>query len=277
MSITPAAVRTWRATEIGKGKITQTSRAYDLLRGILNTAVDDDLIKTNPCRIRGGSSSSTKKPVIPPTDDQLSTILDEIEPRYRALVVLAANGGLRYGEATALVRSDVTIEESADGREARVVRVRVERAVTHTKAHGFKVSDPKSEAGIRVVAIFGPDADVVMHHCANYTGDRMDALLFPAADGFGYLAQSTFYKHWDRARAAAGRPDMPFHALRHFAGTRYAQAGATPRETMSRLGHSSMGAAMRYQHSGNRDDELAARMARHVDNAGVSEPLPSVT
>lgn len=60
---------------------------------------------------------------------------------------------------------------------------------------------------------------------------------------------------------------MPFHALRHYAGTRYAQAGATPKETMARLGHSSMGAAIRYQHSGNRDDELAARMSRRSTTA----------
>jgi integrase len=55
---------------------------------------------------------------------------------------------------------------------------------------------------------------------------------------------------------------MPLHALRHYAGTRYAQAGATVRETMARLGHSSERAAMRYQHAGNRDDELAMRVAR---------------
>lgn len=92
----------------------------------------------------------------------------------------------------------------------------------------------------------------------NLTGED---LLWTAADG-SHLAQSTFHRHWDKARRTAGRPDLPFHGLRHYAGTSYAQTGATVRETMARLGHSSTAAAMRYQHSGSRDDELAARMTR---------------
>jgi len=55
---------------------------------------------------------------------------------------------------------------------------------------------------------------------------------------------------------------MPLHALRHYAGTKYARAGATVKETMARLGHSTSEAAMRYQHAGNRDDDLAMLIAR---------------
>ena len=93
-------------------------------------------------------------------------------------------------------------------------------------------------------------------------------LLFPAADGVSHLSQSTFHTPtWRDAREAAGRPEMPFHALRHYAGTRYAQHGATLAETMSRLGHSSMAVAMRYQHATDRDAEIAARMAKRPAGA----------
>ena len=74
----------------------------------------------------------------------------------------------------------------------------------------------------------------------------------------GWVPQSAFWRHWHKAVVEADRPDLPFHALRHYAGTRYAQTGATIRETMARLGHSSTKAAMRYQHAGSRDDELAS-------------------
>ncbi|KIC57311.1 tyrosine-type recombinase/integrase [Microbacterium hominis] len=261
-SITPARVREWRSAQLATGRKTQTSRAYGLLSAIMATAAHDGIADANPCAIKGGQSTHTGRKVVPPTDDELDAILAAITPRYRALVVVAAVGGLRFGEAIALRARDVTVERDDAGTVA-AVRLNVERGVVRT-AEGMVAGSTKSEAGVRRVGIFGPDAEVVAKHVRGLIGD---ALLFPAKDGVSYLAQSAFWKHWNPARTAAGRADMPFHALRHYAGTSYAQAGATPRETMARLGHSSLGAAMRYQHSGNRDDELAARMARRSTSA----------
>lgn len=256
-ALTPAKVRTWRTAQMSTGKKTQTSRAYGLLNAICATAVLDGLLGSNPCvGIRGGQSTHTGRKVIPPTDEELDVILDSITPRYRALVVIAAIGGLRFGEATALRAKDVIV---GDG----VVRINVVRGVVRTSV-GIVPGDTKSDAGVRPVAIFGPDAAIIAEHVREKIGD---ALLFPAADGEGFLAQSAFWRHWNDARTAAGREDMPFHALRHYAGTRYAQTGATFAETMRRLGHSTPGAAMRYQHAGNRDDELAARMTRRSTTA----------
>lgn len=257
-ALTPRLIRDWRDAELRTGRKTQTARAYGLLNAILATATVDRILDSNPCVIPGGQSTSTRRKVVPPTDAELETILRSITPRFRALVVLAASGGLRYGEAIELRAKDVTVEREPSGGTA-TVRVRVERAVTHVPGMGFVVGPPKSEAGVRTVAIFGPDASCIAKHLQGLIGD---ALLFPSSDGKTHLSQSTFIRHWYAARQAAGREDMPFHALRHYAGTRYAQVGATPRETMARLGHSSLGAAMRYQHSGDRDDELAARMAQ---------------
>lgn len=258
-TLTPAKVRAWHGAQLATGRKTQAARAYGLLNAIMRTAAADGLVDSNPCRVDGAQSKSTGRRVVPPTDTELETILATITPRYRALVSIAAAGGLRYGEATALRAKDVVVERDDEGVLASV-RLNVERGVVRT-ADGIIPGSTKSAAGVRKVAIFGDDAQIVAEHVRGLIGD---ALIFPAADGVGFLAQSAFWKHWNPARTAAGRPDMPFHALRHYAGTRYAQAGATPRETMARLGHSSIGAAMRYQHAGDRDDELAARMARRT-------------
>lgn len=261
-TITPKRVREWRADQLATGRKTQTSRAYGLLSAIMRTAVEDRIIDANPCSVKGGQSTSTGRAVLPPTDAELEAIVTAIPERFRALVVIAAAGGLRYGEATELRGRDITIEHDDAGRVS-AVRVTVDRAVTRTRA-GFVVGAPKSDAGHRAVAIFGVDAAIIADHVRDHARFP-DQLLFPAEDDpTRHLPQSTFHRSWDAARHAAGRPDMPFHALRHYAGTRYAQAGATPRETMARLGHSSSAAAMRYQHAGNRDDELAARMARRT-------------
>jgi integrase len=256
--ITPEMVRSWRTEQLATGHKTQTARTYDLLKSIMKTAVEDELIDKNPCQITGGSATSTGKRVEPPTDDELEGILEAIDKRYVALVVLAGFGGLRFGEASELRAKDVAVEKSDTG-EVVSVRVTVERQVVYVAGKGRSEGAVKAAASVRQVALFGEDARIVAEQVKGKIGN---ALLFTNKAGDSWLAQSAFYRHWDNARKAVGRGDMPLHALRHYAGTRYAQAGATVRETMARLGHSSERAAMRYQHAGNRDDELAMRVAR---------------
>jgi len=259
-------VRTWRAEQLATGRKTQTSRAYGLLNAIARTAVEDGLLPLNPCTVKGGQSANTGRAVTPPTDDELDVIVSAITPRFRAAVLIAAWGGLRFGELTELRRKDLTLSADADGA-VTLIRVRVARAVTHTSAGGHVVGGPKSTAGVRTIALPSHIGADVVAHLAEHTGRFPESLLFPARDGSSHLAASTFTRYWYPARAAAGRSDMPFHALRHYAGTAYAQTGATVRETMARLGHSSTAASMRYQHATGRDDELAARMGRHRPTA----------
>jgi integrase len=69
-----------------------------------------------------------------------------------------------------------------------------------------------------------------------------------------------------KARDVVGRPDVTFHDLRHAAGTFAAQQGATTKEIMTRIGHASPAASLRYQHaSPGRDQELAAQMDRVLE------------
>jgi hypothetical protein len=64
--LTLARVRRWRKKLLDSGvsPIT-TAKAYRFLRAVMNTAVDDGLIKRNPCRIKGaGSEDSPERPVL---------------------------------------------------------------------------------------------------------------------------------------------------------------------------------------------------------------------
>jgi len=258
-AITSESVRAWYADLVGRGTKTQAARAYELLKAILATAVADGRIKSNPCQIKGAASASTGKAVKPPTGAELQKILDTITPRYRAAVVLAAWAGVRYGELTELRRKD--IELVREGGRLEMVAVNVARAVTHVPGQGFIVGPTKSEAGVRTIVLPPHVNAIIEEHLQEHTGRFPDSLLFPAADGSTHLAQSAFYKHWNPARIAAKRPDMPWHALRHYGATRAALAGATLRELQARLGHSTVAAAMRYQHTVGRDEELARRMS----------------
>ena len=79
------------------------------------------------------------------------------------------------------------------------------------------------------------------------------------------MAPSTLYKVYYPAREAAGRKDLRWHDLRHTGAVLAAQTGATLAELMGRLGHTTPGAAMRYQHAAaDRDAEIARRLSAMV-------------
>lgn len=79
------------------------AKAYRLLRAILNTAVIDKRIRENPCQIKGADKeSSPERPVL--SVAEVYRLADAIEPRYRALVLLATFGNMRWGELAGLRR-----------------------------------------------------------------------------------------------------------------------------------------------------------------------------
>lgn len=260
-AITPEVVRAWYAEQLATGRKTQGARAYGLLRAIMATAVQDGRISVNPCMIRGAQNATTGKEVKPPTPAELNTIVNTITERFKAMVLVAAWGGLRFGELTELRRKDLTLVRGDDA-DVQAILVRVERAVTYTPKAGHKVGRPKTEAGVRTVALPPNVFEAVVKHLDEHTGPGEDALLWPAFDGVSHLSTGTWAKHWEPARAAAKREDLPFHGLRHFGATRFAQTGATIKELQARLGHTTPGAAMRYQHEAGRDLELVALMAK---------------
>jgi integrase len=111
----------------------------------------------------------------------------------------------------------------------------------------------------------------VKEHLLQHVSSRPDALLFPAAHG-GHLNPATLRWAYHPAREAAGRPDLRFHDLRHTGAVLAAAAGATLAELMARLGHSTVSAALRYQHAAaDRDKAIAAALSELA--AGTVTPI----
>jgi integrase len=251
--ITSPEVRKWHAALVKRTGPTARAHAYGLLHAVCKTAVDDDLILANPCKIRGAGQVKRQTPEPEPaTVAELAALVAAMPARYRLLILLAGWCAPRFGELTELRRSDVDLQKAV---------LRIRRAVVVTTA-GRVVKPPKSEAGIRTVAIPPHLIEAVKAHLRDHVGEDDNALLFPSASG-DHLSESTLRKHWYKARRAAGRPDLKLHDLRHTAGTLAAQTGASLKELMARLGHSTVHAAMRYQHAAHHRDQLIA--------AGLSE------
>jgi integrase len=256
-AITPDLVTRWHT---GQGTATPTLRThtYGLLRSILGSAVQDQLITVNPVHIRGAGNAKRVHKVRPATLEELATLTAAMPERHRLMVVLAAWCALRYGELTELRRGDIDMRSGV---------IRVRRAVVRV-AGGTLIGTPKSDAGVRDVAIPPHVLPMVKEHLSSTITGGRDGLLFPAADGVSHLAPSAFYGKRATAtrrgfgfyagREAAGRPDLRFHDLRHTGAVLAASTGATLAELMSRLGHSTPGAALRYQHAAQGRDRIIA-------------------
>ncbi len=258
--ITPAAVRDWYADTL-IDRPTMRAHCYGLLKSILATAVADELIDANPCRIRGAGQTERVRKIRPATVAELAALTAAMPPRLKLAVPLASWCALRFGELTELRRADVDLT-------GEVIRVR--RAVVKVAGAqgGHIIGEPKSQAGVRDVAIPPHMLEAVRTHLAEHVGPERDSLLFPSTPGGDrHLSLSANHRAWDTARRAAGRPDLRFHDLRHSGLVLAAQTGATLAELMARAGHSTPRAAMRYQHAAeHRDREIAALMSKLAEN-----------
>jgi integrase len=84
----------------------------------------------------------------------------------------------------------------------------------------------------------------------------------------GQLRRSNFRLIWTEARNAIGLPGLHFHDLRHTGNTMAAGQGASLRELMERMGHSSPRAALIYLHATReRDQAIAAGMGQVLREA----------
>src|ERR1700722_19993784 len=222
--VTPARVRRWRKKLLDSGvsEIT-TAKAYRLLRAIFNTALDDELIKRNPCRIKGaGEEDSAERPVL--TVTQVYALADAVGLRYRALILLAAFTSLRWAELAALTPSVIDL----DARTVRVTR----QLYYHGK--GFTFGPPKSRAGVRTV----PFSELIVPDLREHL--RLVpfpvSLVFSSSTG-SPLSHSNFRRRvWLPALSVVGLEGVHMHDLRHTGNQLGAQRGRNHRESRGRDG-----------------------------------------
>lgn len=252
--ITPEVIRVWYRS-LAPDAPTVRARTYALVKTILASAVDEDLIDSQPCRLRGASNARVQTEVLIATPEQVAALYRAMPPRLALTVLLGAWCQLRVGETLALRRRDV---DTADG----VVYVR--RGVTwqgRTPTYG----PPKTAAGERAVHMPEVMLETVCDHLERHVGRSPDDLLFPAEPGAPHpIHLSTFST--GAVKAAVRRTDLPetfrFHHLRHTGATLLAQRGGTIAELQRRLGHATPGIAMRYQQSSDeRDRALASTLS----------------
>ena len=263
--ITPAFVRHWYSalTKAGKPGPVTVAKVYRLLRSILNTAVEDELIAKNPCSIKGaGVEHSSERPTA--TIEQVEQLASAIDPRYRTLVYMATYTTLRFGELFGLRRRDVDLD-------ARTISV-VEQ-VGHLATGELIVGPPKTAAGRRVVSVPESLVGEIAIHLATYVAEDPAAYVFRGAKG-AVPRNSNWSAMWRTVTRSVGIVGLHFHDLRHTGNTLAASTGASTKELMARMGHASPRAALIYQHATReREDAIAAGLDAMIRSRGRGAPL----
>lgn len=268
--ITSGRVRGWRAERLEATGATTVAKSYRLLKAILETATDDELIRRNPCRIKGaGKEEAEERPIA--DVEQVDAVAEAMGPRWRLMVYFAAYGSLRPEEQAELRRSDVTLPDEPDELKRRrdiprePVLLRILRASPELTTGRRATGDPKSRAGRRVVVLPGFLTVDVRRHLDWFAAKEEDGLLFVGERGAPFR-RSTFGRKWRKARAEVGLPEgFRFYDLRHTGNTLVTQSGGTLKDAMVRAGQSSEKAALIYQHSTlERQKEVAAGLDARV-------------
>jgi integrase len=221
-------VQAWVAELSAKRGPSIVRTAYSVLARILDDAVRDRMLVSNPARgVRLPPKAPRRHVYL--TAVQLDRLADE-SGRYRSLVLLLGVGGLRWGEAAALRVGDVDF-----------LRRRV-----HLHRNAVMVSDRVIVGTLkcnkdRTVA---PPRFVIDALAITAAGKGRDELLWSTAAGspLGPPAPSTSWLAYAVARCRKADPSFPritAHALRHTAASLAIHAGANPLVVKRMLGHSS--------------------------------------
>lgn len=229
--LTRRRVMEWLGTIRDAGATDWTiTKAYRVLSAALSAAVDAELLPANPAlgvKVR----RPERAPITPVAEADVWRIAGAIDPRYRALVLVLAYGGLRIGEAVALRRHDVHLGG----------RLSVERNVVEVDGRMIEQATTKTGKA-RTVPLPASVADELTAHLERFAEPGPAALVFPALQG-GYTRPKLFLAR--KLRPAAAALQLPVagairtHHLRHTAVAIAIGNGWDVLSVQRMLGHSS--------------------------------------
>jgi integrase len=236
-AISQRDVRAWVAELSARGLAPATvQKAYQLLGKVMGAAVDAGMLAQSPCR-RVPLPKVEREEMRFLTSAEVATLADAIQPRYRALVLVGAYGGLRIGELAGLRRTRVDLLRGTIQVAEIVVEV---RGVLH-------IGPPKTRASRRTVGLPSFVAEELATHLAE-PGDP-ESFVFTAPQGGPLRVTGFRARVWRPATRAAGLEGLRIHDLRHTAVALWIAAGANPKEVAARAGHASVSFTLdRYGH-----------------------------
>ena len=198
------------------------------------------------------------------TAAQVEALAGSIDSRFRALILLAAYGGLRFGELAALRRRRVDVLRG---------RLTISQATSDVHGHELTFGPPKTKKSRRTVPLPRHVVQELDHHLVTYTDTDAEALVFTGPKGAPLRRAGFGRLWWGPATKAAGVEGLKVHELRHTFVALSVAAGCDVRKVSIRAGHSSVAFTLdRYGHLYS-DDEAADmdRLDALLSNARPAE------
>lgn len=227
-SIRPTEVQAWVAGLSGSMAPATVKVIHGIVAGIFKAAVRDRRLASSPCEgIRLPKVAPRR--IEPFSTEQVTSLVNAVPERFRALVVLAAGTGLRQGEAFGL-----TVERVDFLRRT----IAVEQQLVTVPGQPPTLAPPKTSASHRVVPLPQVVVDALAAHLAAFPEQGDLGLVF-VNDGGEPLRRSWFSAHvWRPAVKAAELPTgTRFHDLRHFYASLLIRHGESVKVVQARLGH----------------------------------------
>ena len=197
------------------------------LRQCLSAAVADGRLLMNPALDVPLPPERLKTPRFL-SRDEVEVIVDAMPARYRALVLVGAFAGLRWGEAAGLTRANVDVLRS---------RIRVVSTAVEVRGHVMLGNEPKTRRSQRTVPVARSVMRRIEAHLAEFVEPEAEALVFTAPEG-GPLRRSLFARRaWAPAVRRSGLSKITSHGLRHSFVAILVAAGCNVREVSEWAGH----------------------------------------
>lgn len=255
--IKPSDVREWLA-ELDDAGYSENYKSvlFDVVVGVLDSAVDDKLIRDNPCKaksVRRPVPASPKITVRP--EERVHDIRRGLVGRSSIVVPVGSGLGLRQGEILGFSPDDIDRDELVAHVQRQVKRV-----------CGVLMFAPPKRGKTRVVPLSPAILAEIDDHLASFPavnvtlpwakadGDLCTVpLLVTRDDGLPYSGDLFHKTAWSGAFRKAGvdyrkRADG-MHALRHFYASTLLSRGVSITELSEYLGHADPGFTLRtYTH-----------------------------
>lgn len=243
-------------------------KVYTVLHTMFKMAYLADTIPRNP--MDKVARPVPRKDEIRATEAQALTVEElqavlaalEAEPlKWRALVHLLIDTGVRRGECCGLKWEDIDLE-------SQVVTIR--RNLCYTPARGVYLDTPKS-GKVREVDI-GPETAALLEALR---AQSLGEYVFTQENSADPMHPQSPTRYLKKLSAKCGVPDLHPHKLRHTFASVAITAGADVASVSEALGHSDKAVTLRmYTHSSAESRKRAAQIFREAIKKAGETPQP---
>jgi integrase len=229
-AITNGGIRQWVSDLLSSGLSAATTRkAVFALRQCLDAAIADNRLQFNSAIAVPLPTKRQKSPRYL-SQSEVERLVDEMPPRYCALVLVGAYAGLRWGEAAGLRRRDIDPLRS---------RIRITSTAVELRGRVTLDNEPKTTRSKRSVPVARSVMRRLELHLSEFVEPTSDALVFTVPSG------GPLFRVWGRrvlrpAVLRAGLDGITFHGLRHSFVAIMVAAGCNVREVSEWAGHNSV-------------------------------------